>query len=95
VADLFGNKDGSAEDAEMRFQPIITLGTLLVIISMAGSAAAILWQAAGIQATVQASVIEEHNLREVENKSLHSEIGEVRTDVRDLRNIIVNNGKRN
>jgi hypothetical protein len=90
-----GPSDG---DEDMKFQPVITLGTLLVIIGMAGSAAAIIWQAAQIQATVQASVIEEHNLREMENKSLHNEIGEVRIDLRDLRGLIVdgnNNSRRN
>jgi hypothetical protein len=91
-----GPSDG---DEDMKFQPVITLGTLLVIIGMAGSAAAIIWQAAQIQATVQASVIEEHNLRETENKSLHNEIGEVRIDLRELRGLIVDgnssNSKRN
>jgi hypothetical protein len=38
-------------------------------------------------------VIEEHNMRELENKSLHAEIGEVRTDVRSLTAIVVQNNK--
>jgi hypothetical protein len=77
----------------MVFRPEISLGvvisTLTLIITIFGATGTLVWQAASIQATVQQSVIEEHNMRELENKSLHAEIGEVRTDVRSLTAIVV------
>lgn len=82
----------------MKFRPEISLGvvisTLTLIVTILGATSALIWQAAAIQATVQASVIEEHNLREVENKSLHAEIGEVRTDVRSLTTIVIQNSNK-
>jgi hypothetical protein len=81
----------------MQFRPEISLGvvisTLTLIITILGATGALIWQAASIQATVQQSVIEEHNMREMENKSLHAEIGEVRTDVRSLTAAVLQAGK--
>lgn len=74
----------------MHFRPVITLGTILVMVGMIGSVIAIIWQASGIAATVQANVEAQKVLIEVHNKSLHTEIGDIKTDVRELRTIILN-----
>ncbi len=81
----------------MVFRPEISLGviisTFMLIVTILGATGTLIWQAGAIQATVQQNVIEEHNMREMENKSLHAEIGEVRTDVRALTAIVVQNAK--
>lgn len=73
----------------MVFKPVVTLGTLLVLMGMLVSVGTIIWQASSIAATVQANIVAQRELADVQNKSLHAEIGEVRADMRNLAQLIV------
>lgn len=76
------------------YRPVITLGTLLVIVSMgiglAGTLITVVWQAGTLRATLEDSIQAEHLLRETENKAITASLAEVRSDVRDLRTVILN-----
>lgn len=74
----------------MRFRPVVTMGTLLVLLGMAGSLITIVWQAGAIRATMEVNIRAEHDLREVQLQAIHGDLADVRSDVRDLRTIILN-----
>jgi hypothetical protein len=82
-------------DKRMRFKAEISIGTLLVIVSMAASAAGVMYQigatradlANGIKAQ-EASIKSEHDLREAEFQGVTTAIKDVRDDLRELRTAI-------
>lgn len=79
------------EISGMKFRPVITLGTILVLIGMGGSMAALLWQGGAIRATLEASIRTEHDLREVEMRAIRGDLDVIRGDIRDVRTIVLNN----
>ena len=79
-------------DRKMRFKAEISIGTLLVILGMAASAAGLMYQIGGTRADLangieaqKASIKAEQDLRETEFQTVTAAVKDVRDDLRELR----------
>lgn len=67
----------------------LTLGNLLLLIGMMGAVGAGVWQGGAIRASLEEGLKAEHNLREVEMTSIHTDIASLGRDIRELRTYFI------